>query len=173
MWSILVRERRERANGCRPSVSSPSDARGAAASAYHWAVSDARRVLIVDDDDSVRQMLTAFFETTYGASKIVVEAVGDGAAAIDAVRRAMPALVILDIEMPGMDGVTAYRAIRDMYPRLPVIMLTGNESRRTAAELTALGVFSYMPKPVRLTYLEHIVTALFDTRRRPHRSTLR
>ena len=117
-------------------------------------------------------MLTTFFETTYAERGVVVEAVEDGAAAIDAVRRAIPALVVLDIEMPGIDGVTVYRAIRDMYPRLPVIMLTGNTSRSTAAELTALGVFSYMPKPVRLTYLEHIVTALFDTRR-PSRPTLR
>jgi DNA-binding NtrC family response regulator len=152
-------------------VSPPSDARAPPASAYDRGVSEARRVLIVDDDESVRQMLTAFFETTYSA-KIVVEAVADGAAAIDAVRRAPPALVVLDIEMPGIDGVTAYHAIRDIHPRLPVIMLTGNESRRTAAELTALGVFSYMPKPVRLTYLEHIVTALFDTRR-PWRPTFR
>ena len=136
-------------------------------------MSDARRVLIAEDEEAVRQMLTAFFETTYAGRGVVVEAVADGAAAIDAVRRATPALVLLDIEMPGVDGVTAFRAIRDMHPRLPVIMLTGNESRRTASELTALGVFSYMPKPVRLTYLEHIVSALFDSPRRHHRPTLR
>jgi CheY-like chemotaxis protein len=124
-----------------------------------------RRVLIAEDEEAVRQMLTAFFETTYAGRGVVVEAVADGAAAIDAVRRATPALVLLDIEMPGVDGVTAFRVIRDMHPRLPVIMLTGNESRRTAAELTALGVFSYMPKPVRLTYLEHVVGALFDSPR--------
>ena len=128
-------------------------------------MSDARRVLIVDDEESVRQMLTAFFETTYGHRGIVVEAVGDGAAAILAVRRAPPVLVLLDIEMPGVDGVTAFRAIREIQPRLPVIMVTGNESGRTAAELTALGAFSYMPKPIRLTYLEHIVGALFDSPR--------
>ena len=172
MWSIFVRGRRVCAGPLSTVGVSTFGRDGAAASAYHRAVSDARRVLIVDDDESVRQMLTAFFETTYGAGKIVVEAVGDGAAAIDAVRRALPALVILDIEMPGIDGVAAYHAIRDIHPRLPVIMLTGNESRRTAAELTALGVFSYMPKPVRLTYLEHIVTALFETRR-PWRPTFR
>ena len=128
-------------------------------------MADARRVLIAEDDEAVRQMLTAFFETTYGSRGIVVEAVADGAAAIDAVRRAAPVLVLLDIEMPGVDGVTAFCAIRDTHPRVPVIVLTGNESRRTAAELTALGVFSYMPKPVRLTYLEHVVSALFDSPR--------
>ena len=128
-------------------------------------MADARRVLIAEDEESVRQMLTAFFETTYASRGIVVEAVADGVAAIDAVRRAAPTLVLLDIEMPGVDGVTAFRAIRELQPRVPVIMITGNESRRTAAELTALGVFSYMPKPVRLTYLEHIVGAFFDSPR--------
>jgi DNA-binding NtrC family response regulator len=128
-------------------------------------VADARRVVIAEDDESVRRMLTAFFETTYSGRGVVVEAVADGAAAIDAVRRATPVLLVLDLEMPAVDGVTAFRAIRETHPRLPVIVLTGNESRRTAAELTALGVFSYMPKPVRLTYLAHVVGALFDSPR--------
>jgi CheY-like chemotaxis protein len=105
-------------------------------------MSDARRVLIADDEESVRQVLAAFFEKTYADRGYVVETVADGLAAIDAVRRAAPALVLLDIEMPGVDGVTALRAIRRMQPRVPVIMVTGNESRRTAAEVMALGAFS-------------------------------
>jgi DNA-binding NtrC family response regulator len=126
-------------------------------------VADARRVLIADDEESVRELLAAFFDKTYAGRGYVIETVADGAAAIDAVRRAAFALILLDIEMPGVDGVTAFREIRRLQPRVPVIMVTGNESRRTASELTALGVFSYMPKPIRLTYLEHIVSSLFDT----------
>jgi DNA-binding NtrC family response regulator len=126
-------------------------------------VSDARRVLIADDDESVRELLAAFFAKTYGERGYVVETVGDGAAAVAAVRRAVPALVLLDIEMPVLDGVAALGAIRSIQPRVPVIMLTGNESRTTAAHVMQLGAFSYMPKPVRLTYLEHIVGALFET----------
>jgi DNA-binding response OmpR family regulator len=128
-------------------------------------VADARRVLIAEDEEAVRLMLTAFFETTYASRGILVEAVADGAAALDAVRRATPTLVLLDIEMPGVDGISVFRSIRETHPRVPVIMLTGNESSRIAAELTALGIFSYMPKPVRLTYLEHVVSALFDSPR--------
>jgi DNA-binding NtrC family response regulator len=133
-------------------------------------MSDARRVLIADDEESVRQVLAAFFEKTYADRGYVVETVADGLAAIDAVRRAAPALVLLDIEMPGVDGVTALRAIRRMQPRVPVIMVTGNESRRTAAEVMALGAFSYMPKPIRLTYLEHIIGALFDSAQKRSRT---
>jgi DNA-binding NtrC family response regulator len=133
-------------------------------------MSDAQRVLIADDDEAVRLVLSTFFEKTYADRGYVVETVGDGAAAIDAVRRATPALVMLDIEMPGVDGVTALRAIRSLQPRVPVIMVTGNESRVTAAEVMALGAFSYMPKPVRLVYLEHIVGALFDTAQKRSRT---
>jgi DNA-binding NtrC family response regulator len=133
-------------------------------------MSDAKRVLIADDDEAVRLVLSTFFEKTYADRGYVVETVGDGAAAIDAVRRATPALVMLDIEMPGVDGVTALRAIRSLQPRVPVIMVTGNESRVTAAEVMALGAFSYMPKPVRLVYLEHIVGALLDTAQKRSRT---
>jgi DNA-binding NtrC family response regulator len=126
-------------------------------------VSDARRVLIADDEESVRQMLAAFFEKTFADRGYVVEAVADGAAAIDAARRFVPALVMLDLDMPGVDGMTALQMIRSLHPRVPIIVITGTESRRTAAEVMALGAFSYVPKPIRLTYLEHIVGALFDT----------
>ena len=125
-------------------------------------MSDALRVVIADDEEAVREVLTAFFEKTYAPRGYVVEAVPDGAAAVDAVRRAPPALVLLDIEMPVMDGVAALRAIRTLEPEVPVIMLTGNESRRTASEAMALGAFSYMPKPVKFHYLEHIVGTLLD-----------
>jgi DNA-binding NtrC family response regulator len=82
----------------------------------------------------------------------------------------VPALVLLDIEMPVMDGIAALRAIRALQPRVPVIMLTGNQSGRTAAEVTALGAYSYMPKPVRFQYLEHLVGALFDTAQKRSRT---
>lgn len=133
-------------------------------------MSDVRRVIIADDEEAVRDVLATFFQKTYADRGYVVEAVADGAAAVDAVRRSVPALVLLDIEMPVMDGVAALRAIRALQPRVPVIMLTGNQSGRTAAEVTALGAYSYMPKPVRFQYLEHLVGALFDTAQKRSRT---
>jgi DNA-binding NtrC family response regulator len=133
-------------------------------------MSDVRRVIIADDEEAVRDVLATFFQKTYADRGYVVEAVADGAAAVDAVRRSVPALVLLDIEMPVMDGIAALRAIRALQPRVPVIMLTGNQSGRTAAEVTALGAYSYMPKPVRFQYLEHLVGALFDTAQKRSRT---
>jgi DNA-binding NtrC family response regulator len=117
-----------------------------------------RRVVIADDEASVRSALTGFFRTAY--KDCVVEAVADGAAAVEAVRRAAPTLVLLDIEMPGVDGVTALRQIRALDATVPVIMVTGNESTKVAGDVIGLGAFSYLPKPVRFEYLHHIVASI-------------
>jgi DNA-binding NarL/FixJ family response regulator len=123
-------------------------------------MSDAKRVVIADDEPSVRDTLAGFFETLY--ADCVIEAVADGEAAVAAVRRARPTLVLLDIEMPGMDGVAALKAIRMIAASVPVIMVTGNESTRVAGEVISLGAHSYVPKPVRLQYLHHIVASVFE-----------
>jgi DNA-binding NtrC family response regulator len=117
-----------------------------------------RRVVIADDEPTVRTALTGFFQTAY--RDCVVEAVADGAAAVEAVRRGAPALVLLDIEMPGLDGVAALQQIRALDAAVPVIMVTGNESSRVAGDVIRLGAFSYLPKPVRFEYLHHIVATI-------------
>jgi DNA-binding NtrC family response regulator len=113
-------------------------------------------ILVVDDEPSVREMLAGYFEH----AGYVVETATDGREAVDAVRRRRPALVLLDIEMPGIDGVAALRGIREVDPRIPVIMVTGNESTRVAGEVIEAGAFSYLPKPVKLKYLDHLVATV-------------
>jgi len=116
-------------------------------------------ILIVDDEPSVREVLVSYFEHEYAPRGFAVETASDGAAAIAAVRRRRPALVLLDIEMPGMDGVAALRGIRAIDPKIPVIMVTGNTSSRVAGEVIKDGAFSYLPKPVKIAYLDHLVAA--------------
>ena len=117
-------------------------------------------VLIVDDEYAVREVLTTFFEHEYGPRGYAVETASDGAAAVAAVQRGRPALVLLDIEMPGMNGVEALQRIRAIDPAIPVIMVTGSQSTRLAGDAIKHGAFSYLPKPVRLQYLEHIVATI-------------
>jgi DNA-binding response OmpR family regulator len=126
-------------------------------------MSDARRVVIADDEPLVRDTLAGFFSTVY--SDCVVEAVADGETAVAAVRRATPTLVMLDIEMPGMDGVAALKQIRALASGVPVIMVTGNESSWLAGQVIGLGAHSYLPKPFRLQYLHHLVATIFDRAR--------
>jgi DNA-binding NtrC family response regulator len=125
-------------------------------------MSDARRVVIADDEPLVRDTLARFFSTVY--ADCVIEAVEDGEAAVAAVRRARPTLVMLDIEMPRMDGVAALKQIRTLAAGVPVIMITGNESSRLAGDVIGLGAHSYLPKPFRLQYLHHIVATVFEQR---------
>ena len=59
-----------------------------------------------------------------------------------------------------MNGVDALRSIRAIDSRIPVIMVTGTESTRLAGDAIKGGAYSYLPKPVRLQYLEHIVATV-------------
>ncbi len=116
-------------------------------------------ILVVDDEASVRAVLVAYFQQEYVPRGYAVETAADGAEAVAAVRRRRPALVLLDIEMPGMDGAAALRAIRAIDSTIPVIMVTGNESTRVAGEVIKDGAFSYLPKPVKFPYLDHLVAS--------------
>jgi len=123
-------------------------------------MAEPKTILVVDDEPSVREVLVAYFQHEYLPRGYAVETAGDGAAAVEAVRRRRPALVLLDIEMPGMDGVAALKGIHAIDPKIPVIMVTGNESTRVAGEVIKDGAFSYLPKPVKIQYLDHLVAAV-------------
>ena len=119
-----------------------------------------KTILIVDDEPAIREVLTGYFEHAYGPRGFTVETAADGAGALAAVRRQRPALVLLDIDMPGMSGVEALRGVRAIDPRIPVIMVTGNEDTRVAGDVIRHGAYSYLPKPVRFQYLEHIAATV-------------
>jgi DNA-binding NtrC family response regulator len=116
-------------------------------------------ILVVDDEQAVRELLVSYFESAWVPRGYVVETADNGADAVAAVRRRRPALVLLDVEMPQMGGVDALRGIHAVDRTIPVIMVTGNESARIAAELITAGAFSYIPKPVKFRYLDHLVAA--------------
>jgi len=119
-----------------------------------------KTILVVDDEPSVREVLIGYFEHQYGPRGYTVETASDGAQALAAVRRRRPALILLDVEMPGMGGVEALRGVRAIDPAIPVIMVTGSDSTRIAGELIKNGAYSYLPKPVKFQYLDHIVATV-------------
>jgi two-component system nitrogen regulation response regulator NtrX len=119
-----------------------------------------KTILIVDDEPAIREVLTGYFEHQYGPRGFAVETAADGAEALRAVRRRRPALVLLDIDMPGMDGVEALRGVRAIDPKIPVIMVTGNADTRVAGEVIKDGAYSYLPKPVKFAYLDHLVATV-------------
>jgi two-component system response regulator (stage 0 sporulation protein F) len=113
------------------------------------------RILIVDDEAPVREVLTEYL----AAEGYAVEAAGSGAEALTAVRRGRTDLVLLDVRMPGLDGVQVLRRIRKLAERVPVIMVTANEDVGLAKETLKLGAFDYVAKPFDFDYLDRAVAA--------------
>jgi len=103
-------------------------------------------ILIVDDEKSIRDSLTGILQDE-GFSATSVES---GEAAIEKVNEERPNLVLLDIWMPGMDGMEALTRIREAYPDQLVIMMSGHGSIETAVRATKLGAYDFIEKPLSL-----------------------
>ena len=101
------------------------------------------RILIVDDDDMVR---LAVSENLKDNGFITVEA-ATGQEAIDIFQREKPASVILDLKMPGMDGLATMRELKKINPAIPVIINTAYGDVPTAVEAIKLGAYDFILKP--------------------------
>jgi CheY-like chemotaxis protein len=112
------------------------------------------RILAVDDEVSVLEVLSEYF----GGQGYRVETAGDGPTALARLQQARPDIVLLDVRMPGMDGVEVLKRIRSADPSLPIIMVTANEDVDLARETLKLGAFDYVAKPFDFSYLEQAVT---------------
>ena len=115
----------------------------------------AERVLVVDDDPDLLDLLTDILQS-FSRSLEVTRAT-NGQAAIDAITRETFNLVLLDIRMPGLDGIETLGKIKAIKPGLPVLMVTGSDSG-SASEALQMGAVGYLPKPMDLRYVEHIVS---------------
>lgn len=102
-----------------------------------------RRVLVVDDEPSLRLMVGAVLQDE---GWDVVEA-GSAEEALDVLAEADPDVVLLDIRMPGMDGLEALGAIRSLSPGIPVVMLTAFGTVGSAVDAMKRGAFDYLTKP--------------------------
>ncbi|MGE4468809.1 MAG: sigma-54-dependent transcriptional regulator [Desulfovibrio sp.] len=101
------------------------------------------QILIVDDDSQLRLS----FERLLTEEGHEVRSAGSGEAGIQAVQAAVPDLVVMDVRMPGMDGLQAFQRMREVEPRLQVIIMTAYASTETAIEATKLGAYDYVLKP--------------------------
>jgi two-component system nitrogen regulation response regulator NtrX len=103
-------------------------------------------ILVVDDEVSICQSLKAILEDE-GYQVLVT---GSGEEALRVVAEEMPQLVLLDIWLPGMDGLETLKAIRAAHPNMLIIMMSGHGTIETAVKATKLGAFDFIEKPLSL-----------------------
>jgi NarL family two-component system response regulator LiaR len=102
--------------------------------------------MVVDDHDMVRKGLAAFLRVSADL-ELVAEA-RDGQEALLMCERVQPDVVLMDLVMPGMDGTTATRLIRERWPQVQVIALTGFHEPELVRETLRAGAISYLLKDV-------------------------
>ncbi|MBM4326092.1 MAG: sigma-54-dependent Fis family transcriptional regulator [Deltaproteobacteria bacterium] len=100
-------------------------------------------ILIIDDDAQLRNS----FEKVLSMEGHTVRSAATGEAGVDSVGEDAPDLVIVDLRLPGMDGLKTFQKIQELDPKLPVIIMTAYGTTETAIEATKLGAFDYVLKP--------------------------
>ena len=111
-------------------------------------------MLVVDDSVVIRRTLTKVLDDDPEIE--VVGTAADGRIALDKLPQVTPDLVLLDVEMPNMDGLQMLAQLRNSHPQLPVIMFSSLTERGAAATLDALmlGANDYVPKPTNVNSFE-------------------
>ena len=100
------------------------------------------KVLVIDDEQSIRHLL----DTLLSRKGYVVVLADGGRKGLDLLRRERPDVVVLDLKMPEMDGVTVLQQIRGLDPKQPVIILTGAATPGMEQQVRALGVTEFVEK---------------------------
>jgi two-component system response regulator MprA len=120
-------------------------------------------VLLVDDDASIRRML----ERTLTAEGYDVAAVGDGGAAMAAVERSVPDAIVLDVAMPGMDGLAVTQRLRGKGLAVPILLLTARDALEDRVAGLDAGADDYLVKPFEARELAARLRALLRRNRPP------
>jgi DNA-binding NtrC family response regulator len=107
-------------------------------------MSEKPNILIVDDEEIVRRSYSRVLSGAHCETKSVV----DGDEALRAMARESFDVVLLDLRMPGQDGITVLRAIKEHWPESEVVVITGYPTIETAKEAVRLGAWDYLAKPV-------------------------
>jgi excisionase family DNA binding protein len=104
------------------------------------------RILVVDDESSIRDLLSK----TLALAEYDVDTASDGRSALERLRLYPYDLLIADLKMPGIDGLSVIREAKRLKSDLPVIIITGYSTEMAAIEAVNLGVSGYLTKPFRV-----------------------
>jgi DNA-binding NtrC family response regulator len=107
-------------------------------------MSDKNRILVVDDDEVVRWS----YQRSLQSASRNVEASSDGDEALQTMEQNPFDVVLLDLRMPGQDGLSVLRTIKQKWPESEVVIITGYPTVASAKEAVRLGAYDYVAKPV-------------------------
>jgi two-component system response regulator (stage 0 sporulation protein F) len=112
----------------------------------------AKRVLVVDDNQVIQDILKQFLGRGY-----TVEVVSNASLALASVVQKNPDAILLDVRMPGVDGISLLKSLRDMGVQTPIFVMTGYDSTQVALEALENGATGYLPKPFDLVHLDRLI----------------
>jgi DNA-binding NtrC family response regulator len=110
------------------------------------------KILVIDDEIGPRESLRILFKDNYD-----VAVANSGEEGVHAIKKDPPDLVILDLKMPGMDGIEVLKKIKEVSPKTRVIILTGYGSPEAAQQVQRLGIARYLNKPFDIFEIRKIV----------------
>lgn len=134
IWLESQRPRSAKAPPLEPGTSSPRNS------------TERPRVLVVDDEASIRDLLSK----TLSLAEYDVDVAQDGSMALERMRTASYDLLVTDLKMPGVDGMSVIREAKRYRSDMPVLIVTGYPSEDTAIDAVNLGVSGYLTKPFRV-----------------------
>ncbi len=119
------------------------------------------KILIVDDELIMRDSLTAWLEED-NFEPITAES---GMQAVELLEKSKPDVILLDIKMPGMDGITLLKKIKEKYEDIPVIMITAYATVDSAVESMKQGAYDYIMKPFPPEKISYLLRRIVDHQR--------
>ena len=123
-----------------------------------------KRILVLDDEAAMLTTFKKYFSDFQHGVAYHVETATNGAEAASVLRRGRPDLILLDVQMKGLDGLALLKQVRAVDRTIPVIVVTGRQNGRSISEALAAGIFAYAPKPCDFVQLEHLVGLVINAR---------
>ena len=121
-------------------------------------INESKRILLVDDEENARLALSRLLSR----EGYTVDTVANGFEALNHLREHNVNLIVSDINMPEMDGITFLREVNKSFPGSKVIMITAYGGVETYIEAMNLGAFEYINKPVKIEELKSIMSKILN-----------
>jgi len=119
----------------------------------HNEVEKRLRILVVDDEPNICDVVQSFLENE-GYDVITADS---GVSAVSTLEEGEFQIMLLDIRMPDMDGLQCLRTVKDMYPDIEIVMMSGFATLKMAQTSLKIGAFDYLCKPISFPHLKDVI----------------